>query len=236
MESHKAVGIIPARGGSRRIPKKNLAKVNGKPLIAYAIRSAQKSSLLMNDIYVSTQDLEITELSKKFGAKVIPRPKELASDKASTLSALQHSVKKLESEGLDFDTVVVLQPTSPFRRTQTIDLGIQLLWDNWQRFDAVFSVTKTKFPPSWMLRLNKDKLEFIYHNDFSKIRGQDLEKTYVFDGVLYVLKKDLVIKSKRYPFSQDRTGYLVCDKIESIDIDDVQDLEIAKAIGKYIKL
>ena len=233
---HFAVGIIPARGGSKRIPKKNLTKINGKPLLAYTIRVALESSFLRNNIFVSTQDSEIAKISKKFGAHIIKRPKELASAMASTLSALQHSVITLENAGLDFDTVVVLQPTSPFRHVKTIDKGIQKLWNNWRGMDAVFSVSKTRFPPSWMLRLVEDKLEFIYPNDFSKIRGQDLEITYEFDGVLYVLKKDLVMKSKLYPFSQGRTGYLVSDKVESIDIDDAEDLEITRAIAKYIKL
>jgi len=227
---HKAVAIIPARGGSKRIPRKNLVDLGGKPLIAYSILSAKQSKYLNGNIYVSTEDDEIAKVSKELGAKVIERPNELTTDEASTLSVLKHAVSELEKEGLDFDTVVELQPTSPFRKTSTIDDGVKKLWDNWERFDAVFSVKQTRFPPDWMLRTRGDLLEFIFPNDFSKILSQDLEKTYEVDGVLYVLKKDLVRSSENYQFAHGKTGYLVTGKIESIDIDDEEDLRIAKAI------
>lgn len=231
---HRAVAIIPARGGSKRIPRKNLADLGGKPLIAHSILSAKKSKYLNRRIYVSTEDREIGKIAKKYGGQVIDRPRGLAGDKTTTLAVLQHAIDVLEKKGLDFDTVVLLQATCPLRKTATIDKGIKKLWDNWKRLDAVFSVTQTKFPPSWMLKISKDKLEFLYPNDFSKIRRQDLEKTYEFDGVLYVLKKDLVKSSKFYPFSHHRTGYLVTGKIESIDIDDMEELEIARALFKYL--
>lgn len=235
MTDHKAIGIIPARGGSKRIPRKNIVDINGKPMIAYTILSANKS-ILGKDVYVSTEDSQIAKISEKYDAKVIKRPRELAQDTSATLPVLQHVVDVLEKQGLVFDTVVLLQPTSPFRNVETIDKGIKKLWDNWDKLDAVFTVKPTKFPPLWMLRIKKDILEFLYPNDFSKIRGQDLEKTYEIDGVLYVLKKDLVKKSENYPFAYGRTGYLITGKIESIDIDDMDDLEIARAVAKVIKV
>lgn len=230
---HSAIGIIPARGGSKRIPNKNIVDLGGKPLLVHSILSAKKSQHLKNRTFVSTEDRKIAKIAEDNGVEVINRPKKYATDRASTLVVLKHAINTLEKSGLLFDTVVVLQPSSPFRKTKTIDEGLKKLWGNWDKMDAVYSVVQTKFPPLWMLKLVKNRLEFLYPNDFSKIRGQDLEKTYEFDGVLYVLKKDLVKSSKLYPFSHGRTGYLVTGKIESIDIDDLGDLEIARALIKH---
>lgn len=228
--AHKAIAIIPARGGSKRIPKKNLVDLGGKPLIAYTILNAKKSKYVKNNLYVSTENQTIAKVGKEFGANVVHRPKDLATDEASTLSVLKHVVEQVEKDGVEFDTVVLLQPTSPFRKSSTIDGGVKKLWDNWQKMSAVFSVKQTKFPPNWMLRIKGDLLEFVFPNDFLKIRGQDLEKTYEVDGVLYVLKKELIKKSVHYPFAHGKTGYLITDKIESVDIDDEDDLKIARAI------
>ena len=231
--SHSAVGIIPARGGSRRIPRKNLVEVDGRPLIAHSIISAKKSKYLNGRIFVSTEDSEISRVAKKYGTQVIARPHNLATDRATTLSVLQHAVYLLEHQGLNFDTVVLLQATCPFRKTATIDKCIKKLWDNWNKYKVIFSVKPSKFPPNWLLRIKDEKLEFILPNDFSKIRGQDLERTFEIDGVLYVIKKNIVKSAKRYPFVHGRTGYLITGKIESIDIDDVEGLEIARAVAKY---
>ena len=229
--THKAIGIIPARGGSKRIPRKNLVDLGGKPLLAYSILSAQKSRFIKNKLYVSTEDKEIVKVSRKFGAKIINRPKDLATDTARTLDVLQHAVLVLEKEGVDFDTVVLLQATCPFRKTKTIDEAISKLWDNWNKYKVIFSVQSSKFPPNWLLRIRSEKLEFILPNNFSRIRSQDLAQTYEIDGVVYVYKKDHLRKSKKYPFAKDSSGYVFTDKIESIDIDDMEDLNIARKLA-----
>lgn len=225
--THKAIGIIPARGGSKRVSRKNIVNLGGKPLIAHSILSATESKYLKGNIYVSTEDTEIAKVSKKYRAKVIDRPKELATDKAATLSVLQHVVRLLEKKGLDFDTVVLLQPTSPLRRVETINNGIKKLWDNWGKYKVIFSVRPLKFPPNWLLRIKNEKLEFINPNDFSKIRSQELEKTYEIDGVLYVYKKDHLMNSRGYPFAKNESGCIITSKLESIDIDDQENLIIA---------
>lgn len=225
---HRAVAIIPARGRSKRIPRKNLVDLGGLPLIVHTIISAKKSKYLAQRIFVSTEDKEISQTSKKYGANVINRPKHLADDKTSTIDILKHSVEVLSKKEIDFDTVVLLQPTSPFRSSETIDKGIKKLWSNWQRLDAIFSVKPQKFPPIWSLKIKGDILEFLYPNDFSKIRSQDLGKTYEIDGALYVIKSDFLRKSEKYLYSPGKTGYLVANKKESLDIDDEEDLEIAR--------
>lgn len=230
------IAIIPARSGSKRIPKKNLVDLGGIPLIAHTMLCAKKSKYLTGNIYVSTEDKEIAKVAKKFGAKVIDRPKELATDSAATLPVLQHAVKTLEERGLEFDTVVLLQATCPFRKVATIDSGIKKLWGNWEKYKAIFSVKSSKFPPYWLLNIENDRLKFILKNDFSKIRSQDFPPTYEIDGVLYVYKKDYLKSSKKYPFAFDKSSYVLTSKLESIDIDDHQDLEIARALSKSIKV
>src|SRR3989344_3749749 len=126
--NHKAVAIIPARGGSKRIPGKNLVDIGGLPLIAHSILTAKKSEYLNGRIFVSTEDHEIARAAKKYGAKVIDRLPDLVTDKATTLSVLQHAVAILENQGSDFDTVVLLQATCPFREKETIENGIKKLW------------------------------------------------------------------------------------------------------------
>ena len=230
---HRAIAIIPARGGSKRIPRKNLADLAGKPLIVFSILTAEKSKYLKNRIYVSTEDSEITQTAQKHGAKVINRPKKFATDEAGTLDVLKHAVAVLEKE-IDFDTVILLQATCPFRKVQTINRGIKKLWDNWNKYKVIFSIKPSKFPPNWLLKKRADLLEFILPNDFSKIRSQDLDQTYEIDGCLYVFKKDWLKKSKLYPFSPNKTGYLIPNKIESLDIDDMEDLQIARMLAKKI--
>lgn len=227
---HNAVAIIPARGGSKRIPRKNLVDLGGKPLIAYSIESAKKSKILGKNIFVSTEDAQIAETAKKYGARVIARSKILATDSAGTLDVLKEAVSTLEEAGVDFDTVVLLQATCPFRATATIDQGVKKLWNNWDKLKVIFSVRESKFPPNWLLRVKKNMLEFIIKNDFSKIRSQDLGKTYEIDGVVYVYKKDHLLKSEKYPFAPNKSGFVLTKKVEAIDIDDPEDLELARAI------
>lgn len=229
---HRAIAIIPARGDSKRIPRKNIIALAGKPLIAYSIEGAKESEFLKDNVYVSTEDKEIAEVSEKLGARVTDRPSELAQDESSTLSVLKQVVSAMEGEGVDFDTVVLLQPTSPLRKTSTIDEGIKKLWEHWEKLDVLFSVKKAKFPPNWLLKINEEILEFLLPNDFSKIRGQDMDKTYEIDGVISIFKKEFIKSVNQYPFAEGKTGFVITDKIEGIDIDDIDDLEIAKAILK----
>ena len=115
------VGIIPARGGSKRIPKKNIKLLKNKPLIGYTIIEAKKSKFL-NSVYVSTEDEKISRISKKFGIDIIKRPKKFAKDTTQGYVPIQHAIKYLESKHNEIiDVIVVLQPTSPLRKAIDID-------------------------------------------------------------------------------------------------------------------
>ena len=128
-KNKKIISIIPARGGSKRLPRKNILLLAGKPLIAYSIEQSFKSKYIDRTI-VSTEDKEIAETSKKYRAEIIKRPKELATDEATTLVVLQHVLSVLREQNYNPDVVVLLQPTSPLRKTSQIDESIRKLIDN----------------------------------------------------------------------------------------------------------
>lgn len=172
MEKIRFLGIIPARGGSKGIPRKNIKEIAGKPLIAWTIESA-KASKKLDRFVVSTEDPEIAGISKKYGAEVIDRPIELATDGATTLSALQHVLSKIEA-----DAIVILQPTSPVRGKGLIDMCIKKFED-----------------------INADSLatgficKFMEYGTYTQ-RRQDLRGFFYDNGNVYVIKSDL-IKSGR---------------------------------------
>ena len=145
------VAVIPARGGSKRLPRKNIIDLNGKSLIAYTIEAALKSKYI-NKVIVSTEDKEIAEVAEKFGAKVpFIRPAKLASDTASTLGVLKHAVTFIEKEeNKKIDIVITLQPTSPLRTVHHIDESIEKFLKN--NFDSLVSIKSTKYPAQWLMK------------------------------------------------------------------------------------
>ena len=143
------LAIIPARGGSKRLPRKNLLDLCGKPLIAWSIESALKSKYI-SKVIVSSDDEEILQISLNFGATVIKRPDELASDTATTFDAIEHTIKSLEK----YDYVVLLQPTSPLRDEKHIDKAIELLEE--KDADAIISVCEVEHSPLWCNTLDEN--------------------------------------------------------------------------------
>ena len=119
------IALIPARGGSKGIPRKNLALLNGKPLICWTIEAAIKSDLV-DDLYVTTDDKEIADISESYGAKIIARPTNLAEDNSPVIDALQHAVGTLASWKIDFDQIILTQATSPLRSEKHINEAIKL--------------------------------------------------------------------------------------------------------------
>lgn len=141
----KPICFIGARGGSKGVPRKNIRLIDGKPLIAYTIQSALKSKLFSH-VFVSTEDKEIAEISKKYGADVpFMRPKNLATDRISFEPVLIHGIKKLFSQGYDFETLVLRDCTAPFIRNKDIEGTLKLLKK--KKSDAVFGVYRQHFNP-----------------------------------------------------------------------------------------
>ncbi len=203
------LGITPARGGSKGIPRKNIQTIAGKPLIAWTIEAAQKSKLL-NRYVVSTEDKEIAKISRDYGAEILNRPKELATDDASTINVLQHAVKHISC-----DIVVLLQATSPIRRSGLIDECIKEFISN--EYDSLATGFICKY-----VEYGKNEL-----------RRQDIKGFFYDDGNVYVIKADLIKKCDRYG---ENIGMKIISKWENIEIDDEVDFWIAEQILRDNKL
>ena len=180
---NRFLAIIPARGWSKRLPKKNILELHEKPLIAYTIESALKSKYI-NKVVVSSDDDETLEISKSFGAEFIKRPGELASDTATTFDAIKHTIDNLE----EYEYVVLLQPTSPLRNEKHIDEAIEFLEE--KQADAIVSVCEMDHSPLWSNTLPKDgNMNNFLRDEVLNKRSQDLEKYYRLNGAVYICKK-----------------------------------------------
>ena len=197
------LGITPARGGSKGIPRKNIKVLSGKPLIAWTIEAAKESKKI--DRYVvSTEDEEIAEISKKCGADVIARPQELATDETTTISVIQHAIEQIPC-----DVVVLLQATSPIRRPGLIDECVREFKDN--DYDSL----ATGFICDY-IEYGKNQL-----------RRQDIEGFFYDDGNVYVIKADLVRSGERYG---KKIGRKIISRWENVEIDDEFDFWMAEKI------
>lgn len=196
------LGVIPARGGSKGLPRKNIRLIAGKPLVAWTIEAA-KGSRLLDRFIVSTEDREIKDIAKLSGAEILDRPQELATDEASTLSVLQHAIGMMPT-----DIVVLLQPTSPIRNAGMIDRCIR-------RF----------------LKTGVDNLatgficKFMEYGSYENQRRQDIEGFFYDDGNIYVMKAELIRSGRRFG---DKVERMVTTREENIEIDDEFDFWLAE--------
>ncbi len=197
------LGIIPARGGSKGIPRKNVKMIAGKPLIAWSIEAAQRSSVI-DRLVVSTDDAEIAAVARAFGAEVVDRPAALATDKAPTIAALQHVLSVVKA-----DTVVLLQPTSPIRDAGLIDRCVR-------KFRALKA---DNLGTGYICKL---KEYGSYHQ-----RRQELQGFFYDDGNVYVLKSSLIQAGKMFG---KKVGRLEISREENVEIDDEFDLWLAEQI------
>lgn len=221
----KILAIIPARGGSKGIVGKNIKELNGKPLIAYTIEEAKKSEYI-NRIVVSTDNEEIANISKKYGAEVpFLRPLELAQDDTPTIECVIHMLNVLkENEDYIPDYVCLLQCTSPLRTFNDIDGTIEKLLST--GLDSAASVCEAEVNPYWTNIFNGERLEYFLKDGKKISRRQDLPKIYRLNGAVYVAKYD-VLKNEMTFETKYTTGYIMSNK-KSIDIDTEFDFTIAK--------
>jgi len=217
----KTLGIIPARGGSKGIPKKNIKLLNGKPLIAYTLEAALSSTI--DRVVVSTDCQEIAQVAKQFGVEVIIRPSELAKDSTSTLPVLQHIVNNMNET---FDAVVTLQPTSPLRAAKHINEAIER-FKNDDMADSLVSVIEV--PHNYMPEKLMDiKGKYLVGNSEPK-RRQEVKKMYARNGAaIYITKSS---RLGEYIFGGNILPYFM-SKINSIDVDDLEDWEIVNRITR----
>ena len=229
MVDQKILALIPARGGSKRIPDKNIKALCGKPLISYSIISAKKSKNI-DKVIVSTDDENIADISREFTAEVIKRPKELAKDNTPTIEVVYHALDSLKKENYDPSIIVLLQPTSPLRNTEDIDNAIDLFLNS--NCESVVSVCEIKHIPYWSLNINKGYLKPLFGKKYLKIKSQDFKKAYRPNGVLYISTPRSIHKYRSF-FCKYTIPYVM--PIErSIDIDDEFDFLLAEFFMKLL--
>ena len=204
----RTVSLLPARGGSKGIPNKNIAPLNGKPLIYYAIQASLNSE--SQETWVSTDNDEIKRVSIECGARVIDRPAEISKDYSQSEEALLHFCSEV-----DFDTLVFIQPTSPLVESTHIDTGIQMM----NEYDSVFSVYKEHWVPRWTKEVNPDGWDVN-----NRPMRQQMDEKYVENGAFYITKKENLLQSKlRY---SGKIGVVEMPLHKSFQIDTEEDLAL----------
>lgn len=231
IENKKVIAIIPARGGSKGLPRKNIKDICGKPLIAWSIDHA-KQSKYVDEVFVSTDDTEIAEVSKKYGCPVpFLRPAHLATDTASPVDAVLDVLEKLEKEDKRFDYLVLLQPTSPLREIDDVNKMIELLHKNEKLKDGICSAGEATITPYKMKRIKGlDVLPFI-ENIKGESRRQDLETVYFPYGLGYVVKVDAFKEEKTF-YPKRLMPYMIA-RHQCYEIDDFYDHIVVETVMKH---
>lgn len=230
MHNFKVLGIIPARGGSKGIKKKNLAPLVGKPLIAYSIESALAANSLHRTI-VSTDSEEIAEVCKALGADVpFMRPAVLAQDDTPTLPVIQHALDTLQDT---FDAVMILQPTSPFRSPADIDAAVEMLAANADA-DSVISVVKVGDNHPARMKLIRDGwlVDPSFAEETEGQRRQDLPEMFLRNGAIYLTRTEVIMKQNS--LKGKRSLAYVMPELRSVNIDSEMDLLVAKAVAEMM--
>jgi len=220
------LGLIPARGGSKRLPKKNIKMIANKPLLLWTLE-AGKQSKFIDRLIVTSDDEQILKISAEHGAEIVQRPVELSEDHTSTFDAIKHTIEKIEEK---YDFICLLQPTSPLRHSNHIDEALELLIE--KKSDAIISVSEMNENPHWSNTLNED-------NDMSKFlkpeiknkRSQDLKTFYHINGAIYICKTDMLLAQKTFFIKSNIYAYIM-DRESSIDIDNEFDFLLADLILK----
>lgn len=222
---NRILAIVPARGGSKRLPRKNVLPLGGKPLIAWTLDAARESGCFV-DVLVSTDDDEIAKVSAAHGA-LVPwrRPAELATDTARSIDVVLHAVDWYEQAHGALDGVMLLQPTSPFRTMSTIREAVQ-------RFVAdetgapLVSVSPAENHPAWTFSLNGGHLQPYCGWDTLKLPSQELPPAYTLNGSIYLSSPVRLRRSQSF-FGDDMQVLVMSDRAEKLDIDTLDDWEKA---------
>lgn len=221
MTKKKVLAIIPARGGSKGLPRKNIIELAGKPLIAWTIEACLNSKYITKTI-VSSDDDEILTVSRKYGADTIKRPIELASDVSPSEPIIEHTLEGLEER---FEYVVFLQPTSPLRGSEDIDTAMDFFLNS--DSTALISVCEIDNKVLKALKINSNGyIEGISNNEYPFMRRQDLPKVYMPNGAIYIITTDSFVENRK--LFTDKTVAYEMDALHSLDIDSKIDLDEAE--------
>lgn len=215
----KVLAVIPARGGSKGIPRKNLVSIGKRPLISYSIAAAKRSKLV-DRFVVSSEDDEILSVSRRYGAEVLRRPAFLARDTSAMASVLRHAITEMKKSGFHPDIVVVLQPTSPFRAVRTIDDSIRAFVGQSKRYEALTAVCRCTPKIGRILRGR-----YISAVAMGKQR-QEVTSLYKECGTVFAFKASRILR--RLPLFKGRImPFIISDEKEALDIDSLHDLALA---------
>ncbi|MHB9011506.1 MAG: acylneuraminate cytidylyltransferase family protein [Ignavibacteriaceae bacterium] len=223
------LAIIPARGGSKGVPQKNIKELNGKPLIVWTIETALQCKYI-DRFVVSTDDEKIASIARQFNADVpFLRPKELAQDNSKSIDAILHCINWLKENNDEYDILILLQPTSPLRISTDIDKSIEMLFE--KKADSIISVCKTEHNPLWSNTLPSDgRMNEFLKKELININRQRLPEFYRLNGAVYSAWIDYVVKNLSF-FGENTFAYVM--PIErSIDVDSSFDFEFCEFFMK----
>ncbi len=220
------IAIIPARGGSKRIPRKNIKLFHGKPMIAYSIEVALKSGCF-DKVIVSTDDQEIADVSRQYGAQVpFIRPADISDDHATTMDVMQHAIQWCDDQGRDIEYVCCLYSTAPFVTDSSLLQGLHTLQN--ERCEFVFSATTFPFPIQRAIKLSSDGEVPMFSPEKELVRSQDLEEAYHDAGQFYWGKKAAFLERKAIFAPHSRVVLLPRNRVQ--DIDTQEDWDLAQAL------
>ena len=231
-KGRRFLALIPARGGSKGLKDKNIRQLNNKPLLAYTIEAAKESEIF-DRIIVSTDSEKIAAVALKYGAEVpFMRPKELATDTASSMDVLIYTIELLQESNDKYDYVALLQPTSPLRTSQDIVGAVNLLIE--KNANSVVSVCRVEHSPLWSNTLPEDlSLKDFIRPEIRNLRRQDLPIFYRLNGAIYIVKVSYILESKDF-FGQESYAYIMPVN-RSVDIDTELDLVLAEVLLQHEK-
>ncbi len=221
----KILGLIPARGGSKGIPGKNIKLLGGKPLLQYTFESA-KASELLNRVILSSDDEEIIAVAQKLGIDVpFVRPAELSEDATGSLEVMQHALKYLKEQGKEYDLVCLLQPTTPFRSHGLIDEAVEKFKS--EDYDSLISVREVpeEFNPHWVFEEKNGSLQLATGEKEIIKRRQDLPKAYHRDGAIYITKTSVLLEQNS--LYGEKIGFVDTTGSVYVNVDTEEDWELA---------
>lgn len=225
INNKKVLAIIPARGGSKGIPKKNIKRLNNKPLIQYSIDIAKKSQYI-DSVVVSTDCDDISSTSIVLGAKVVKRPDYLSEDDSLVVDAIKYTINELDDE---YDFIILLEPTSPLRSLEVIENCINKLLD--KEIECVATFCETDLPPARVWKISNNDIELFFKNSNPWLPRQKLEKGYQLNGLVYGIKQEVFMNNPSRILT-DKISPVITSRDMSIDIDSMLDFKLVELIMK----
>ena len=231
MKKNKILVVIPARGGSKRIPKKNIKKIGNKPMIEWPIKELL-NIFKKDQILISTDDLKIKNICEKLGLKVpFLRPKKLSDDKTGTIDVVNHALKWFEDNFFSVDYVLIVYPTAIFLKNKDIKLAINKI-NKYKNCQCVFSASTFSYPIQRSFYIDSKNNVKMFHPKYYKSQSQDLTEAFHDAGQFYLCRSS-ILRDKKHLLNS-RSKVIIIPRHRSIDIDTIEDFEYAKKMIKNV--